>query len=161
MNEFAAAADRSLAVIDVETADVAMLIWLGRLCERAGMQERAGELFARVTQTDPSNPDAWIWLARWQVVEEEKKAAEETIFARFDRGRRSGWRISATSRGRSEDSGSQPASAGRRVQDDSLFVEVRQEFGALRFQFGIILQQCPERITPCLDRADLEGRIWA
>ena len=56
-----------------------MLIWLGRLCERAGMQERAGELFARVTQTDPSNPDAWIWLDRWQVVEEEKKAAKKNV----------------------------------------------------------------------------------
>ena len=81
LNDFPAAAERSLAVIDVEAADVATLVWLGRLCERAGMRGRAGELFTRVTQTDPSNPDAWIWLARWQVSEGENKAAEETIAA--------------------------------------------------------------------------------
>jgi hypothetical protein len=80
-NDFPAAANRSLAVIDVETADVATRVWLGRLCERAGMQERAGEFFTRVTQTDPSNPDAWIWLARWQVSQEAKEAAQETIVA--------------------------------------------------------------------------------
>jgi tetratricopeptide (TPR) repeat protein len=80
-NDFPAAAERALAVIDVETADVATRVWLGRLCERAGMQERAGELFTRVTQTDPSNPDAWIWLARWQVSQEAKEAAQETIVA--------------------------------------------------------------------------------
>jgi tetratricopeptide (TPR) repeat protein len=80
-NDFPAAANRSLAVIDVETADVATRVWLGRLCERAGMQERAGEFFTRVMQTDPSNPDAWIWLARWQVSQEAKEAAQETIVA--------------------------------------------------------------------------------
>jgi tetratricopeptide (TPR) repeat protein len=80
-NDFPAAAERAVAVIDVEKADVATRVWLGRLCERAGMQERAGELFTRVTQTDPSNPDAWIWLARWQVSQEAKEAAQETIAA--------------------------------------------------------------------------------
>ena len=45
------------------------------------MQGRAGELFARATQIAPSNPDAWILLARWQVSEGENKAAEETILA--------------------------------------------------------------------------------
>ncbi len=78
-SDFSAAADRAISVIDVEAADRATLVWLGRLCERAGMQERAGELFTRVTQTDPSNPDAWIWLARWQVSTGAKEAAEETI----------------------------------------------------------------------------------
>ena len=80
-NDFPGAADRTLALIDVETTDFATLVWLGRLCERAGMQERAGELFTRVTQTAPANPDAWIWLARWQVSQGEKKAAEEMITA--------------------------------------------------------------------------------
>ena len=80
-NNVSAAADRAIALIDVETADVATLVWLARLCERAGMQGRAGELFTRVTHTAPANPDAWIWLARWQVSQAGKKAAEETITA--------------------------------------------------------------------------------
>lgn len=80
-NDFPAAANRALAVIDAQTADAATRVWLGRLCERAGMQERAGDLFTRATQTDPSNPDAWIWLARWQVSRESKEAAQETIVA--------------------------------------------------------------------------------
>jgi Flp pilus assembly protein TadD len=80
-NDFPAAAERALAVIDVETADVDTLVWLGRLCERAEMQERAGELFTRVTRTDPSNTDAWIWLARWQMSQGAKDAADETIAA--------------------------------------------------------------------------------
>ena len=81
LNDFPAAADRAIAVIDVEAADVATLIWLGRLCARAGMQERAGELLTRVTRDDSSNPDAWIWLARWQVSQGAKETAEETIAA--------------------------------------------------------------------------------
>jgi Flp pilus assembly protein TadD len=81
LNDFPAAAARGLAVIDVETADVDTLVWLGRLCARAGMQERAGELFTHVTQTAPSNPDAWIWLAGWQVSQGAKDAADEAITA--------------------------------------------------------------------------------
>jgi len=81
LNDFPAAADRAIAVIDVEAADVTTLSWLGRLCARAGMQERAGELLNRVTRTDSSNPDAWIWLARWQVSQGAKETAEETIAA--------------------------------------------------------------------------------
>ena len=79
LNDFPAAADRAIAVIDVEAADVATLVWLGRLCARAGIQERAGELLTRVTRTDSSNPDAWIWLARWQILQGAKETAEETI----------------------------------------------------------------------------------
>ncbi len=80
-NDFAGAADRALSVIDVEAADTATLVWLARLCARAGMQERAGKLFTRATRTDPSNPEAWIWLARWQVSEGAKEAAEATLAA--------------------------------------------------------------------------------
>lgn len=78
-NDRDAAADRAIAVVDVESADTKTLVWLGRLCARAGLEGRAEELFTRVVRTDSSNPDAWVWLARWQVSEGAKEAADETI----------------------------------------------------------------------------------
>ncbi|MCY3016536.1 MAG: hypothetical protein NT171_17820 [Planctomycetota bacterium] len=73
------AAERSLRAIDVEKADVDMLLWLGRLCGRCGRREQAGELFLRATQAAPDAPDAWLWLARFEVAGGNKDAAEGVI----------------------------------------------------------------------------------
>ena len=75
------AAERSLRAIDVEKADVDTLLWLGRLCGRCGRREQAGELFLRATQAAPYSPDAWLWLARFEVAggNGNKDAAEGVI----------------------------------------------------------------------------------
>ena len=75
------AAERSLRAIDVEKADVDTLLWLGRLCGRCGRREQAGELFLRATQAASYSPDAWLWLARFEVAggNGNKDAAEGVI----------------------------------------------------------------------------------
>jgi tetratricopeptide (TPR) repeat protein len=120
-SDFSAAADRALSVIDVETADRATLVWLGRLCARAGLGERAGDLFTRVTRTDPSNPDAWIWLAQWQVSEGAKEAAEETIVKGIETVPEGQRRLLAA-RG--------AAVTGRVAEAERRFGEVAQQAGA-------------------------------
>ena len=79
--EFAAAADRALAVVDPATADTTTLLWLGGLCLRAGRQEKAIELFTQATRVDPSNPDVWIGLARCRMGERNTEAAAAAITA--------------------------------------------------------------------------------
>jgi Flp pilus assembly protein TadD len=74
-----AAAERTLRAVDVEHADAETLLWLGRLCARAGRREEAGSLFLRATETASGNPDTWLWLARWEVAGGSRDAGEGVI----------------------------------------------------------------------------------
>jgi tetratricopeptide (TPR) repeat protein len=73
--DLGAAAERALLAIDAEQADLPTLLWLGRLCSRAGLHERATALAAQATQTDPANPDGWLRLVECRLTESDAAAA--------------------------------------------------------------------------------------
>ncbi|MFM7076523.1 MAG: tetratricopeptide repeat protein, partial [Planctomycetaceae bacterium] len=73
------AAERSLAAIDVESADLATLLWLARLCSRAGLRARASALATRATELDPANPDGWLALAKCRMEDSDEAAADAVL----------------------------------------------------------------------------------
>ena len=78
------AAALALRAIDVERADAATLVWLGRVLARAGRSGEAGEAFRRATESDQANPEGWLWLARWQMASGDAAAARATIASAVD-----------------------------------------------------------------------------
>ena len=82
--DYSAAADRAISSVDLAKADSATLIWLGRLCSRAGMQAESSRFFNQATRVDPSEPDAWIRLAEFLASEGEEDAAVAAIGAGLD-----------------------------------------------------------------------------
>lgn len=77
--DFRSAAERSLAAIDVESADLATLLWLSRLCSQAGLRARASALAARATELDPANPDGWLALAKCRLEDSDEAAADAVL----------------------------------------------------------------------------------
>lgn len=79
--EFQAAAERAIVAIDAEKTDLPTLLWLGRLCSRAGLRERASELATRATKLDPASPDGWLRLVQCRLAEGDEDAAEAALAA--------------------------------------------------------------------------------
>lgn len=77
--DFRTAAERSLAAVDVESADLQTLLWLSRLCSRAGLLGRASELATKATELDPANPDGWLALAKCRLEDSDEAAAEAVL----------------------------------------------------------------------------------
>lgn len=74
-----AAAVRAIGAVDPATADAGTLIWLGRLCGRAGKRDEAAAFFLRATETAPENPEAWLWLARFEASGGSRERSEEVL----------------------------------------------------------------------------------
>lgn len=73
------AAERSLVAIDAETADLPTLLWLSRLCSRAGLQDQASDVATKATRFAPSNPDAWLRLVQCRLAESNRSAADAAL----------------------------------------------------------------------------------
>jgi len=81
---FLAAAERSLAAIDVATADLPTLLWLSRLCSVAGLRVRALELSTMATELDPANPDGWLELLKCRLKGSDEAAADAVLASGCD-----------------------------------------------------------------------------
>jgi tetratricopeptide (TPR) repeat protein len=82
--DFRSAAARSLAAIDVDTADPPTLLWLSRLCSRAGQRERASELAAKAARLDPANAEGWLTLATCRLEDSDQAEADGVLAEGWD-----------------------------------------------------------------------------
>lgn len=84
MEDFATAAERALASIDVDAAGLPTLAWLSRLCSRAGMHDQAAELATKAARLDPADPDGWLLLAACRMKDADQAAADAALAEGWD-----------------------------------------------------------------------------
>ncbi|MFM7413679.1 MAG: tetratricopeptide repeat protein [Planctomycetota bacterium] len=75
-DEAVAVAERT---INEETAGVEDLLWFGQVLDRAGKQERAGDVLVKATEKGPDRPETWLALFSHQVKIGRKPAAQQSL----------------------------------------------------------------------------------
>ncbi|MBN1180459.1 MAG: roadblock/LC7 domain-containing protein [Anaerolineae bacterium] len=141
--------------MDPTEPNVAHLLKKGIAAAQAGDKAQAHEILTRVTEQDPTQESAWLWLAGVAESTEDTKTYLQTVLAINPHNRQAQkglkWLLSKT--------GEQMPGAGLEIADFSQFSAAPNDFmpaGELTPSFVLTTEQA-ERIDECLARMAYES----